>query len=184
MPLNEPPENMPADTGSTALRQLAVRFGVGAGVVCGLWLLFLHFTSNEPFSPKQIMGLLVVPFAAATSQWLLRRRLAPARPGIGRSLAVGFLTVVLAAFIAAGSTWGLAYALGDKALAYSRTELIEITRVQQNLRPKEKRNTEFEKQELAQAAALSAADLARGTFTSTLLLGMLGALPAGIFLRK
>ena len=184
MPLNELPGALPAASGSAALRQLAMRFGVGAGVVCGLWLLFLYFTNNEPFSPKQIMGILVVPFAAATSQWLLRRRLAPARPGIGRSLAVGSLTVVLAALIAAGSTWGLASVLGDKALAYSRAELIEITRVQQNLRPKEKRNARFEKEELAQAAALSAADLARGTFTWTLLLGMLGALPAGIFLRK
>jgi hypothetical protein len=86
--------------------------------------------------------------------------------------------------IAAGSSWALAQALGDKALAYSRAELIEITRVQQKMRPKEKRNAAFEKQELAQAAAISAADLARGTFTWTVLLGMLGALPAGIFLRK
>ena len=167
-----------------AVGRLASRFGVGAGLVCGVWLLFLYFSGNEPFSPKQIMGLLVVPFAAAARQWFLRREVAPARPGIGRSLAVGGLTVVLAAVLAAASTWGLATAMGDKALTYSRAELIEITRVQQNLRPKEKRNAQFEKQELAQAAALSTADLARGTFTWTLLLGMLGALPAGIFLRK
>jgi hypothetical protein len=184
VPLNEPLRSQPTATGMAAVGRLALRFGIGAGLVCGLWLLFLHFTGNEPFSPKQIMGLLMVPFAAAGSQWLLRREVAPARPGIGRSLAVGGLTVVLAALLAAGSAWGLASALGDKALAYSRAELIEITRVQQNLRPKEKRNAQFEKQEIAQAAALSTADLARGTFTWTLLLGMLGALPAGIFLRK
>jgi hypothetical protein len=160
VPLNEPPGSQPTATGFEAVGRLALRFGVGAGVVCGLWLLFLHFSHNEPFSPKQIMGILVVPFAAAGSQWLL------------------------AAGIAAGSSWALAQALGDKALAYSRAELIEITRVQQKLRPKEKRNAAFEKQEIAQAGALSAADLARGTFTWTLLLGMLGAVPAGIFLRK
>ncbi len=184
MPLNELPKSQPTASGSAAVGRLAMRFGVGAGIVCGLWLLFLHFTNNEPFSPKQIMGLLVVPFAAAGSQWLLRREAAPARPGIGRSLAVGGLTVLLAAVMAAGSAWGLAQVLGDKALAYSRAELVEITRVQQNLRPKEKRNARFEQQELAQAQALSTTDLARATFTWTLLLGMLGAVPAGIFLRK
>jgi hypothetical protein len=184
VPLNEPLRSQPTARGFGAVGRLAVRFGVAAGVVCGLWLLFLHFSNNEPFSPKQIMGLLVVPFAAAGSQWLLRREAFPARPGIGRALAVGSLTVLLAAGIAAGSSWALAQALGDKALAYSRAELVEITRVQQKMRPKEKRNAAFEKQELAQAAAISAADLARGTFTWTILLGMLGAVPAGIFLRK
>nr|GFD20555.1 hypothetical protein [Tanacetum cinerariifolium] len=65
---------------------------------------------------------------AAASQWVLRRQMAPARSGIGRSLAVGALTVVIAAVLAAGSTWALAYVLGDKALAYSRAELVEITK--------------------------------------------------------
>src|SRR5947208_806332 len=97
--LNEPPKPQPTASGSGAVGRLALRFGVGAGIVCGLWLLFLYYTNNEPFSPKQIMGILVVPFAAAGSQWLLRREAAPARPGIGRSLAVGSLTVVLAAVI-------------------------------------------------------------------------------------
>ncbi|TVT38222.1 DUF4199 domain-containing protein [Hymenobacter setariae] len=184
LPSNEPARSSVAAVRSGAVGRLGLRFGLAAGLVCGLWLLFLHFTGNEPFSPKQIMGLLVVPFAAAASQWLLRREAAPGRPGVGRSLAVGGLTVLLAALLAAGSTWGLATALGDKALAYSRAELVEITRVQQKIRPKEKRNAEFERKELEQAAALSKADLARGTFTWTVLLGMMGAIPAGIFLRK
>jgi hypothetical protein len=184
LPSNESARGQVAASRPGAVGRLGLRFGSGAGLVCGLWLLFLYFTGNEPFSPKQIMGLLVVPFAAAASQWLLRREAAPNRPGIGRSLAVGGLTVLLAATIAAASTWGLAAALGEKALAHSRAELVEITRVQQKLRSKEKRNAQFEKQELEQAAALSTADLARGTFTWTLLLGMMGALPAGIFLRK
>jgi hypothetical protein len=178
---------LPANTTSSSSNvvvRLALRFGIGAGIVCGLWLLFLYFTNNEPFSPKQIMGLLVVPFTAAASQWRLRRQVAPARSGIGRSLAVGLLTVLIAASIAAVSALTLAQVLGDKALAYSRAELVEITRVQQNIRPKEKRNAQFEQQELLQAAALSATDLARGTFTWTLVLGLVGALPAGVFLRK
>jgi hypothetical protein len=164
--------------------QIGLRFGVGAGIVCAAWLLFLQVSGNNPFSPKQIMGLLVVPFVAAGSQWFLRSKLAPARPGVGRTLAVGGLTVLLAACLAAASVWTLAHTVGEQELARNRKELIEITKVQQRLRPKEKRNAAFEEQELAQAATLSTGDLARGTFTWTILLGLLLAVPSGIFLRK
>lgn len=173
-----------ATSASGLVLRLALRFGVGAGVVCAAWLLFLQWSGNNPFSPKQIMGLLVVPFVAAGSQWFLRYKLSPVRPGVGRALAVGSLTVLIAASIAAASTWGLGYGVGEQELARSRNELIEITRVQQKLRPKEKRNVQFERQELRQAAELSIMDLARGTFTWTLLLGMLLAVPSGLFLRK
>jgi hypothetical protein len=169
---------------SNLIIRLALRFGVGAGLVCAAWLLFLQWSGNNPFSPKQIMGLLVVPFVAAGSQWFLRSKMVPVRPGVGRTLAVGGLTVLIAALLAAASVWGLAHAVGEPALAQNRRELIEITRVQQRLRPKEKRNAQFERQELAQAATLSTADMARGTFTWTVLLGLMLALPSGIFLRK
>jgi len=122
--------------------------------------------------------------AAAASQWLLRRKMAPARPGVGRALAVGGLTVIIAAGLAAASVWGLAHVVGEPTLARNRAELLEITRVQQALRPKEKRNKQFEQQELQAAATLSTTDLARGTLTWALLLGMFGALPSGLFLRK
>ena len=173
----------PVHTGGL-VGQLGLRFGVGAGLVCAAWLLFLQWSGNNPFSPKQIMGLLLVPFIAAASQWVLRSKVAPARPGVGRTLAVGGITVLIAALLAAGSVWGLAHVVGEPALARNRKELIEITKVQQHLRAKEKRNAEFERQELAQAAALSIGDMARGTFTWTVLLGLLLAVPSGIFLRK
>lgn len=176
--------NPAAPAPSGLVGQLGLRFGVGAGLVCAAWLLFLQWSGNNPFSPKQIMGLLVVPFVAAGSQWFLRYKMTPVRPGVGRTLAVGGLTVLLAATIAAASVWALGHAVSKQELARNRSELIEITRVQQRLRPKEKRNAQFEKQELAQAAALSVNDLARGTFTWTILLGLLLAVPSGIFLRK
>jgi hypothetical protein len=166
------------------ITKLGLRFGLGAGLVCAVWLLFLQWSGNNPFSPKQIMGLLVVPFVAAGSQWFLRHKMAPARPGVGRTLAVGGLTVLLAALLAGLSTWGLAKVVGEPTLAQNRQELLEITRVQQNLRPKEKRNAAFEKQELEQVAAVSGSDLAMQTFKLTLILGMMLALPSGIFLRK
>lgn len=169
---------------SNLIVRLALRFGAGAGLVCAAWLLFLQWSGNNPFSPKQLMGLLVVPFVAAGSQWFLRYKLVPVRPGVGRTLAVGGLTVLIAALLAAASTWGLAHAVGEPTLAQNRRELLEITRVQQNLRPKQKRNAQFEKQELAQVAAISIGDLAMQTFKLTLTLGLFLAVPSGIFLRK
>jgi hypothetical protein len=61
---------------------------------------------------------------------------------------------------------------------------VEITRVQQRLRDKAKRNAAFEQQELAQAAAITVGDLALQTFKLTLMLGFFLAVPSGIFLRK
>lgn len=177
------PETPTASYASLVLR-LGLRFGVGAGMACAAWLLFLQVSGNNPFSPKQLMGLLLVPMAAAGSQWWLRYQMAPLRPGVGRALSVGGLTVLIAALLAAASVWGLAHGVGEPALARNRAELLEITRVQQEIRPKEKRNKQFEQMELQQAASLSIGDLARGTFTWVLILGMLGGVPSGLFLRK
>ena len=184
VPLNEPLKNSTVGSGVDAVWRLGLRFGVGAGVLCALWLVFLQLTGNNPLGPKQLMGQLLVPLLAAGSQWLLRRTLAPVRPGVGRALAVGGLTVVLAALLAAGSVWGLAHGVGDSALARNRAEMEEIIRVQQAVRSPEKRNAAFEAQELRQVDALTIGNLASGTFTRVLLLGMLVAVPAGLFLRK
>lgn len=184
VPLTEPPAGFAKTSDSSAVWQLGLRFGVGAGVVCALWLLFLQLTDNNPLGPKQLMGQLLVPLAAAASQWLLRRQLAPARPGVGRALAVGGLTVLIAAAMAAGSVWGVARGVGEPALARNRAEMEEIIRVQQAIRPKEKRNAQFEAQELRQVSTLTSGNLASGAFTRVLLLGMLVAVPAGLFLRK
>lgn len=183
-PLNEPPTGFAKTPDSQVVWQLGLRFGVGVGIVCALWLLFLQLTNNNPLGPKQLMGQLLVPLAAAGSQWLLRQKLAPARPGVGRALAVGGLTVLIAAAVAASSVWGLARGAGEPALARNRTEMQEIIRVQQAIRPKEKRNAQFEAQELRQVSALTIGNLASGTFTRVLLLGMLVAVPAGLFFRK
>lgn len=170
-------------TGKLIVR-LGLRFGIGVGVVSAVWLLFLQLTDNNPFGPKQLMGQLLVPFAVAGSQWLLRRQLAPARPGVGRALAVGWLTAALAAAVAGASVWGLAHGVGEAELAKNRAEMIELVRVQQQVRPKEKRNAQFEAQELRQMGQITTRDLAVGTFTRVLLLGLVLAVPSGLFLRK
>ena len=178
------PSGLERPSGSNEVGRLALRFGVGAGVACALWFLFLHLSGNNAFGPKQLLGQMLVPMAAAGSQWMLRRKVAPARPGVGRALAVGSLTVVLAATIAAASLWGLAHGVGESALARNRAEMEEIVRVQQRIRPKEKRNAQFEAEELRQVGNLSIGNMALGTFTRVLILGMIGAVPAGLFLRK
>ena len=164
--------------------RLGLRFGVGVGIASGAWLLFLHLTGNNAFGPKQLMGQLLVPLMVVGSQWTLRRRLAPRPPGVGRALAVGWLTAVLAATVAGASVWGLAHGVGEVALAKNRAEMIEIVRVQQQIRSKEKRNAQFEAQEIRQMSQLTIRDLAVGTFTRVLLLGMVLAVPSGLFLRK
>ncbi|RZJ94801.1 MAG: DUF4199 domain-containing protein [Hymenobacter sp.] len=164
--------------------RLGLRFGVGAGIICAAWLLFLQLSGNNAFGPKQLMGQLLVPLSVAGSQWLLRRMLAPQRPGVGRALAVGWLTAIIAAVIAGTSVWGLANGVGEATLAKNRTEMLEIVRVQQEVRDKQKRNAQFEAQELKQIAELSKGDLALGTFTRVLLMGVLLAVPSGLFLRK
>jgi hypothetical protein len=47
LPANTTPSELKAPSGSNAVGRLALRFGIGAGIVCGLWLLFLYFTNNE-----------------------------------------------------------------------------------------------------------------------------------------
>ena len=179
-----PEPEMPGPTAGELVVRLGLRFGIGVGVASALWLLFLQLTANNPFGPKQLLGQLLVPFAVAGSQWLLRRRLAPARPGVGRAVAVGWLTAALAAAVAGASVWGLAHGVGEAELAKNRAEMIELVRVQQQVRPKEKRNAQFEAEELRPMGQLTTRDLAVGTFTRVLLLGLVLAVPSGLFLRK
>ncbi len=184
LPANTTPSGVEESSGSEAVGRLALRFGVGVGVLSSFWLLFLQLTGNNPFGPKQLLGQLFVPFAVVGSQVLLRRTLAPMLPGVGRALAVGGLTALLAALIAAGSVWGLAKGVDESVLARNRAEMVEILRVQQQETPKEKRNTQQETQQQQRVSRLTVRDLALSTFTRVLLLGMVVGLPSGMFFRK
>lgn len=179
-----PTPETPRPPARELILRLGLRFGIGVGIVSAVWLLFLQLTDNNPFGPKQLMSQLLVPFAVAGSQWMLRRQLAPARAGVGRALAVGWLTATLAAAVAGASVWGLAHGVGEAELAKNRAEMIELVRVQQQIRPKEKRNAQFEAQEIRQMGQITTRDLAVGTFTRVLLLGLVLAVPSGLFLRK
>jgi hypothetical protein len=184
LPKNVLPAGEEKPSGSEIAVQLALRFGVGVGVLCSLWLLILQLTGNNPFGPKQLLSQFFVPIAVVASQWALRRAVAPMLPGVGRSLAVGGLTVLLAAAITTGSVWSLAHGVDETVLARNRSETVEITRVQQASTPKQRRDATQEAIALQRAATLSIGDLAIGTFTRVLLLGMIVGLPSGIFFRK
>ncbi len=184
LPTNTSPLGEDKPSTSAVAGRLALRFGVGVGIWCSLWLLVLQLTGNNPFGPKQLLGQLLVPLAVVGSQWAMRRAVAPRLPGAGRSLAVGGLTGLLAATMAAGSVWGLAHGVDNAALMRNRAEMVEITRVQHELTPKQRRNAQQEAQELQRASSLSISDLVVATFTRVLLLGMVVGLPSGIFFRK
>ena len=180
-------------------RRMALRFGVALGMLNAAWLLGLQLTGNNPFGPKQVLAQLLVPLAAVASQWVLRRQLAPQKPGVGRALAVGGLTVLVAALISAGSVAGLASGVGEAALARNRAELTEITLADQQARlqtqnqpgkppqltpAQARQQAAMFRQQLDKSRHLSVGDMVVGNFTAVLLLGMLLAVPGGIFFRE
>lgn len=166
------------------VRRLALRFGGGAGLVCALWMVGLQVTGNNGFGPKQIMAQLLVPLAALASEWFLRRELKPEKPGLGRSLGVGLLTVLIAAAISAASVLGLGFAAGESALARNRAEVREIVLAQQRENPKVKRTAQEVAQQMQNVDNLTVQDLVVSNFTVVVLFGLALGLPGGIFFRE
>lgn len=154
------------------------------GVVCGFWMLGLQLTGNNGFGPKQLLAQLLVPLVAVASEWTLRGRLKPEKPGLSRSLGVGVLTALLAATVSAICLLGLAYGAGEPALARNRAEVLEIMRVQQREEGAIKLSAQQQKQQVEAIARMTPGDLAARNFFQVFLLGMVLAVPAGIFLRE
>ncbi|WP_092667955.1 DUF4199 domain-containing protein [Hymenobacter arizonensis] len=177
--------NPPKATPSPGLvTRIGLRFGVGVGLVCALWMAGLQLTGNNGFGPKQIMAQLFVPLAAVASEWVLRRQLKPEKPGLGRSLGVGLLTVLVAALVSASSLVGMARVAGEKALAVNRAEILEIVRHQQRENPKVKLSQQEMQQQIQNVEKITIGDMAVSNFTQLVLLGLTLALPGGIFLRE
>ena len=172
------------DSSAGLVVRLALRFGVGVGLVCALWMAGLQITGNNGFGPKQILAQLLVPLAAVTSQWTLRRQLRPNKPGLHRSLGVGVLTALFAALLSASSLVGLAHGAGEQALARNRAEILEIVRAQQRENSKVVLSEQLKQQQIRNVEKMTVGDIAISNFTQILLLGLALALPAGIFLRE
>lgn len=164
--------------------RMALRLGGVAGLACALWMVGLQLTGNNGFGPKQILAQLLVPLVALASEWLLRRRLRPEKSGLGRSLGVGALTALVAAAVSAIGLVGLAYAAGEPALARHRAEVLEIVRAQQRENAKVVVPMQQQQQQLQQVRNMTVGDMAASNFLQVLVLGLVLAVPAGIFLRE
>jgi hypothetical protein len=162
----------------------ALRFGVGAGALYALWLVGLKLTGNNPFGAKRVLMQFAVPIAVVASQWMLRRSMQPGRPGLRRALGVGVLTALLGAMIAAGSLYSLGQAATPQALQRNRTEMLAIARLERDYFVKQGGGEAVYQQRLRQLEQLTIGEVAQSDFSKILLLGLMFALPAGIFLRE
>ena len=179
------PNSLPQTANATGMvSRVGIRCGLGVGIICGLWMLGLHATGNNAFGPKQLLAQLLVPMVAVGSQWWLRQRLRPERPGLGRALGVGGLTVLVAALLSAGSLVGLAAGAGEWAVARNRAEVLEIVRGQQRENSKVVLTEKQQQAQIENVEKLTIGDMAISNFTQVLLLGLVLAVPAGIFLRE
>ena len=177
--------NLPvADASSGLVTRLGLRFGLGAGLACGLWMVGLQLAGSNGFGPKQILAQLLVPLAALGSEWFLRRQLAPDKPGLGRSLGVGVLTALLAALVSTLSLVGLAEGAGKPALARHRAEVLEILQAQQHENAKVVVPLQQQQQQIHRVENMTVGDMAMSNFLQVLVLGLVLAVPAGIFLRE
>lgn len=167
-----------------AVKQLALRYGGAAGLACVVWMVGLQLSGSNGFGPKQILAQLLVPLAAVAAQWLLRKRAQPNKPGLVGSVGVGVLTALLAASISAVGVTGLAYGAGKTAVARHRAEVLEIVRAQQRENPKAVAPLAVQQQQVAQVQQMTVGNMATSNFLQVLVLGLVLALPAGIFLRE
>ena len=167
-----------------AVKQLALRFGLGAGVACVLWMVGLQLTGNNGFGPKQLLAQLLVPLVVVASQWLLRKAAQPNKPGLGASLGVGVLTALLAASVSTIGVVGLALGAGEPAIARHRAEVLEIVQAQQRENPKAVASPAVRQQQVAQVQHMTVGNIATSNFLQVLVLGLVLAIPAGVFLRE
>ncbi|MFD2718635.1 DUF4199 domain-containing protein [Hymenobacter monticola] len=173
-----------ADDSARRVTQLALKFGVGVGLVCVVWMVGLQLTGNNGFGPKQLLAQLLVPMVAVASQWQLRRQLKPEKPGLGRALGVGVLTALLAAVVSAVGVMGLAAGAGEEAVSRHRAEVKEIVQAQQREAAKQGVSAALRQQQLQQIDHLTVGNIASSNFLQVLVLGLVLAVPAGIFLRE
>ena len=79
---------------------------------------------------------------------------------------------------------GLAYGAGEPAIARHRAEVLEIVRAQQRENPKAVASAAVRAQQVAQVQHMTIGNMATSNFLQVLVLGLVLAVPAGIFLRE
>lgn len=166
-----------------AVVRTALRYGVGAGVLCFIWVIALYLTNNNPYGPKRLLSVFVPPLAVLLGQWAARRVFLPSVPGLRQALMVGILTAILAAVTSAAGVYGFARATGQALITRHLVEteaLLEASKAEFIKQPGGQAQYEQARQNLARTPQALATD----DFAKKLLLGLLLSLPGGIFFRK
>ncbi|SHJ64000.1 Protein of unknown function [Hymenobacter daecheongensis DSM 21074] len=162
----------------------ALRFGLAAGILSGLWVVGLYLTHNDPFGPKKVMAMVLLPLAVLVGQWSQRAYFQPDGPGIKRAIGVGMLITLLTATLSAASVYGLAQAAGPAQLARSKAEMIKIAEGTKPLYLRQKGGKEQYERTIQGLQQLDAQSLMTDDFIKKLLVGLLLSVPGGIFFRK
>lgn len=162
--------------------RVAVQTGLGAGLLCGLWVLGLQLTGNNAFGPKRLIAYFAVPLLVVASQWVLRQALAPLKAGFLRAWAVGTMTAVVAATVTALTVLGVGRLAGSAAMERNRQEMLSIAKVERGNIEKLSGKAGYERQ-VAYLARISSEDIALNDFR-TLLLAAFLALPGAVFFRE
>ncbi|MCC2546812.1 DUF4199 domain-containing protein [Hymenobacter sp. BT175] len=158
-------------------------FGLGAGILSLLWLIGLYLGGQNPYGPKRLMSMLVVPVAVVGSQWFLRRYFQPNGPGLGRAMGTGVLTALVLASLSALGVYGFAKTTGPELMEKNRVEMRRVMEASRKDFVKKPGDAErFEK--LKDDLASTPEPLATDEFTKKLILGLLLSIPGGIFFRK
>ncbi|KAA9327003.1 DUF4199 family protein [Hymenobacter busanensis] len=163
--------------------QTALRFGFGVAVLCLVWSLILYWTGQNPFGPKRLISAFWPPIAVLLSQWYVRRYFQPDGPGLKKALLTGALTAAVAAVLSAGALYGLGRWSGPRLIEENRVQMEKMLAAEKASYLKLQNGAQlYETHRLGIAATPQA--LAADDFQKKLLLGLLLAIPGGIFFRK
>ena len=160
----------------------ALLFGAGLGMVALGWLFVLMLTGSNPYGPRRLMTVPLVPVMVLVSQWFVRRYY-PAGPGLGKAVATGLLTAFFAAVVSGATLYGFARSASPALLERNTAEARQILANARDYYLKQPGGEEKYKLD-QQHIARTPQDLAQDEFSKKLVLGLLFAIPGGIFLRK
>lgn len=161
----------------------ALLFGVGAGLLCVLWIIGLYLSGSNPYGPKRLMAIFVPPIAVILGQWQLRRSFKPEGPGILKSVGTGLLIALFTAVVSAGGVYAFARVTGPEPIARHLTEMRQLLEQSRPMFLKEK-NGRKQYEQTYRGLAFSAQGLAADDYMRKLIVGILLSIPGGIFLRK
>ncbi|HEX8349618.1 MAG TPA: DUF4199 domain-containing protein [Hymenobacter sp.] len=159
-------------------------FGAGLGVVALIWVGVLVLTGDNPYGPKRLMTVPLVPLVVLASQWFVRRYY-PTGPGLRRSISTGLLTALIASAVSAATLYGLARNADPELLEQNAAEARQILQGARSYYLKQPQGAkQYQLAQQALAGPTKPQDLAQDEFVKKMLLGFLFAVPGGIFLRK